>query len=674
MFGIGLGPMVLGTLVAIAGGLFTRRAWMLLRVIRSGQPDNRFQHIPKRLENEVVVTLGQRKLFQRLGPGIMHAMIFWGFLVLFTTILEAFGLVFNSDFALPFIGRMQGLGLVQDLAAVGVIAGVYMAVFFRKVRRDKRFIGSHTEEADFILLMILGIVGTYLLMTATTIALGTSDTFPAWMPVSNFISKVAFQHVSQSTNLALFYVFLWTHLLIILSFLVYLPYSKHLHIITSAFNVFFTRTEARGKLRTLNIDLDNLESSSLGAATMADMTWKQLLDPLTCTECGRCQDVCPAWNTGKELSPKLLIMGLRDHLFEEAPAMLAAGTAGPDGTRDTSGLAQLNPGIIEDQVLWDCTTCGACMQECPVNIEHIDHIVDMRRNLVMAESRFPAEAGTLLRNLEQAGNPWAMPQAERGAWADGLGVRVLEGDDEAPEYLYWVGCAGSYDDRARNISKAVVDLLQKAGVPFAILGSGEKCTGDPARRIGNEYLYQEIARSNIETLNRHKVRKVITNCPHCFNTLANEYPDLAEEVGTWEVLHHTQLLATLVKDGRLTPSQDVHGLLSYHDPCYLGRHNEIYDEPRRVLKAIPLLETVEMPRHKERGFCCGAGGARMWLEEPQGKRINVERMDEAASTGADMVGVACPYCLIMLDDAAKDRGDDVEILDVAQVVARAMPQ
>jgi Fe-S oxidoreductase len=318
-------------------------------------------------------------------------------------------------------------------------------------------------------------------------------------------------------------------------------------------------------------------------------------------------------------------------------------------------------------VVWDCVTCGACMQECPVNIEHVDHIVDMRRNLVMAESRFPAEAGTLLRNMESSQNPWGVPQSTRGDWAQGLGVRVLE-DGQAPEYLYWVGCAGSFDDRAKRISRAVVRVLQKAAVPFAILGTRELCNGDPARRIGNEYLYQELARQNIETLNGARVRKIIVNCPHCFNTIRNEYPDFG---GSYEVIHHTQLIDRLMREGRLKAGGAVDQLIAYHDPCYLGRHNGVYDDPRRVLERIPGVRTTELPRHHERSFCCGAGGSRMWMEEHLGKRINMERTEEAISTGADTLGVACPYCLIMLDDGAKAKGEVIRVLDVAQVVARS---
>jgi Fe-S oxidoreductase len=658
------GPAVLLIVLGLAGGIFSLRAWQLFQFVRLGSPVRRFDNLPKRVEREAVVVLGQRKLLQRLVPGLMHAFIFWGFLVLLTTIAEAFGEVVQRSFALPLIGHTRGLGLVQDLFAVLVIVGVEMAVFIRKVVRPERFTGSHLEEADFILLMIMGIVLTLLALNGAKIALGINESPAAWTPASNLVAQ-AFQEMTHNAADAFEHVFLWAHIVLILGFLAYIPYSKHLHIFVSELNVFFAKTKPRGKLDSLDLSPEALEAGTarLGAASVQDLTWKEILDTYSCTECGRCQDVCPAWNTGKPLSPKLIVMNLRDHVFEQGPKILQAKRAGQEPP-----TVPLNPDVVEDEVVWDCVTCGACMQECPVDIEHVDHIVDMRRNLVMGESRFPAEAGTLLRNLESSSNPWGQPQATRADWAKGLGVRVLE-DGRAPEYLYWVGCAGSFDDRAKRISQAVVRVLQQAGVPFAILGPRELCTGDPARRIGNEYLFQELARQNIETLSGAGVKTIVANCPHCFNTLRNEYPDLG---GTYEVIHHTQLFARLVEQGRLRPSHRVDEVLTYHDPCYLGRHNGEYDAPRRLLERIPGVTTTEMHRHAQRSFCCGAGGSRMWMEERLGKRINIERTEEAISTGASSMGVACPYCLIMLDDGAKAKGQAIEVLDVAQVLVRSL--
>jgi Fe-S oxidoreductase/nitrate reductase gamma subunit len=656
-----IGPAFLLLIAGTAGGLFLLRSYALFQFVRLGRPVDRFHDLPKRLENEAVVVVGQRKLLQRALPGVMHAFIFWGFLVLLTTIVEAIGEVFTRSFAIPLIGHSGWLGLIQDVFAVLVIIAVGIAVFIRKVQRPERFRGSHLEEADFILLMIMGIMLTLLALNGAKIALGINEAPKAWTPVSNLVAQV-FELMSQGTVDAFEHVFLWSHIVLIFGFLAYIPYSKHLHIFASEPNVFFANTQPRGKLRTLPIDLEGEGEMNLGAATVEDLTWKEILDTYSCTECGRCQSACPAWNTGKPLSPKLLIMNLRDHLFEKGPEIISARRQGAEYERET-----LNPNVIEDEVIWDCTTCGACLQECPVDIEHIDHIVDMRRNLVMAESRFPQEAGLLLRNLESSSNPWGADQSERANWARGLGVRILE-DGRAPEYLYWVGCAGSFDDRAKKIAQAVAKVLQKAAIPFAILGPGELCNGDPARRMGNEYLFQELARRNIETLDGKGVRKIIVNCPHCFNTLRNEYPDFG---GNYEVIHHTQLFARLLKEGRLRPTAEVNEVLTYHDPCYLGRHNDVYQEPRDVLDGIPGLSTREMPRHGARTFCCGAGGARMWMEERIGKRINMERTEEAISTGADTLGVACPFCLIMLDDGAKAKGEVIKVMDVAQVVAEA---
>ncbi len=647
----------------IAGGLFVRRARLLTRLVRLGRPVDRSGDLGVRVAREGTRVLAQRKLFQRPLPGLMHALIFWGFLVLLTTIVEVGGQFVRPAFEIPLVGGTRGLGLVQDLFAAGVLVGLAIALEIRLVQRPERLVGSHRTDAYRILGLIFWIIVTLFGARGARIALGYAP-HTWWTPVSTSASYL-FSWMSPGWQRAWMWALLSAHLSLILGFLVYLGYSKHLHIVTSSINVFFGSTRPRGRLTPLRIDLEaDAEDVRLGAGSLRDLTWKEMLDLYACTECGRCQSVCPAWNTGKPLSPKLLVMNLRDHLLEEGPRALEAGRTGAG--REPVPLV---PDVVDDEVLWSCTTCAACMRECPVDIEHIDHIVDLRRYLVMAESRFPSEAGALLRNLENASNPWGRPQAERAEWAAGLDVRVVREGEKAPEYLYWVGCAGAFDDRAKPVSRAVAGLLRRAGVSFAILGPREACTGDPARRLGHEYLFQTLAERNVGTLTDAGVQRIVANCPHCFNTLRNEYPDYG---GRFEVVHHTELLSRLVAEGRLRPTRPVRALLAYHDPCYLGRHNGVYRPPRRLLESVPDLRTVEMPRHAERGLCCGAGGARMWMEERIGKRINDERMDEAASTGADTVGVACPYCLVMLDDGARARGDGRTVLDVAQILARSV--
>ena len=656
---------LLVAMVIVAGGLAARRAQLLTRLVRQGRPVERSSDLPVRLAREGTRVLGQRKLFQRFVPGLMHALIFWGFLVLLTTIVEVGGQVVDPSFELSLIGGTRWLGLVQDLFAGGVLVGIGLALWIRLVQRPERFVGSHHGDAYRILALIFLIIATLLLGRGARIALGLAPDW-WWTPLSTAASAL-FGWMSPGLRRAAMWLLLWSHVALILGFLVYIGYSKHLHIATSAINVFFAQTKPLGYLTPLRVDVEaaaETDDVRFGAATLPDLTRKETLDLYACTECGRCQAACPAWNTGKPLSPKLLVMNLRDHLLAEGPNLLRAR-----GRGETVEASPLVPEIVDEEVVWDCTTCGACVHECPVDIEHVDTIVDLRRNLVMAESRFPPEAGGMLRALESAGNPWGMPQAQRASWADGLDVRVIGDGERAPEYLYWVGCAGSFDDRAKAISRAVALLLQRAQVSFAILGPRELCTGDPARRIGNEYLFQTLAERNVETLDGAGVTKVIANCPHCFNTLRNEYPDYG---GRYEVVHHSQLLGRLIDEGRLLPNARVPARVTYHDPCYLGRHNDVYRDPREALSAVPGVELVEMPRHAERALCCGAGGSRMWMEERIGKRINAERMDEAASTGADAVGVACPYCLIMLDDGSKARGDGTDVVDIAQLVARSL--
>jgi Fe-S oxidoreductase len=613
--------LALAAAIAVAGTLFARRALLLSRLVRMGRPAgiDRTGDRPERVREEAVVVLGQRKLLQRLIPGLMHAFIFWAFIVLFPAIFIAMIEIVDPDSA-PDWGWYDAL---SDVFCVLALIGVATAFYIRKVVRPRRFEGSHLGEADLILLWIAAIVSTLLALHATD-------------------SRV----------------FAWAHILLILGFLAYLPHSKHLHIATAAINVYFGRTRARGRLEPLKFDEETPEEEMrFGIGTVQDLTWKQMMDAFSCTECGRCQDACPAFATGKVLSPKLVIMGVRDHLFAEGPKALEGDYEGPL----VAETAQL------EEMAWDCVTCGACVQACPVNIEHIDHIVDLRRHLVMVESRFPSEAETMLRDVERQSNPWGKPQAERAGWAEGLDVRVLEPGDPVPEYLYWVGCAASYDERAREGARSTAKLLKAAGVDFAILGPLEACTGDPARRMGNEFVFQAYAEQNIETLNEVGVTKIVASCPHCFNTIANEYPDFG---GRYEVVHHTELLAQLVREGRLSPSASDEEI-TYHDSCYLARHNDVRAQPRELAAAVG--RPVEMERREERTFCCGAGGAHMWMEERAGA-INEERVRQAAETGAGTLAVACPFCTVMLDDGVRSSGNDMRVVDLATLLAEAVEE
>ena len=633
--------------LAVAGTLFARRAIFLTRLVRAAQPTERFDDLPGRSRNEAVIVLGQRKLFQRLLPGVMHALIFWGFLVLFPTIVMAMLAAVNREWSLPWLGSQGWFMALVDVFVLAVLAGVVLAFWIRKVMKPKRFDGSHLGEADFILAMIALVVLTLLGWHASRIAAGLNE-WPAQASfLSNAVSKVIpAPSVSER-------VFDWAHVLVILTFLAYLPYSKHLHIATAGINVFFSRTRRRGRLEPLRFDVPD-EEMRLGVGTVADLTWKEMVDSFSCTECGRCQDVCPAYETGKVLSPKLLIMGIRDQVFAEGPNLLARGELSPI----------VGNGVPEEMV-WDCVTCGACVHECPVSIEHIDHIVDLRRDLVMMQSSFPQEAESMLRDVERAGNPWGKPQGDRASWASELGVRVLEEGDEPPDVLYWVGCAAAYDERARKAAESTARLLQKAGVDFAILGAREACTGDPARRMGNEYVFQAYAEQNVATLNESRVTKIVASCPHCLNSLGNEYPDFG---GRYEVMHHTQLLADLLREGKLEPTARD-DRITYHDSCYLARHNDVRSEPRELVSAVG--QPVEMPRNGKRTFCCGAGGAHMWMEE-RGKPINEERVREAAETGAETLAVACPFCTVMLDDGVRSLGKQLRVVDVSTLLVESI--
>jgi Fe-S oxidoreductase len=696
--------IIIGLALTVAAfALAGRRSWWLLRVARSGQP------APERVEavrahpgrdagTQATEVIGQRKLLRWTVPGAAHALTFWGFIVLILTIIEAYGDLFSRTFAIPVIGHWAVTGFLEDLFAVGVLAGIITFAVIRlrddprREGRKSRFAGSHTGAAWLVLAGIFLVVATLLVYRGAQVNTGV---FP--YAHGAFASQIAAHWLAPlglAANKAIETAGILAQLAVILGFGVFVTYSKHLHIVLAPVNVLFSRRpDGLGALqpmrsggKVLDFEEADPDTDTFGRGKIEDFTWKGLLDMGTCTECGRCQSQCPAWATGKPLSPKTLIMDLRDHALAKAPWLLAGSDAEreelPAHVKQEAGRPLVGDaasgGVIDPEVLWSCTNCGACVQECPVDIEHIDHITDMRRYQVLIESSFPVEAASMLKNLENKGNPWGMGENKRLDWAEGLGFEVpvvdgKTGDDV--EYLFWVGCAGALEDRAKKTTQAIATLLHTAGVRFAVLGPAETCTGDPARRMGNEFVYSMLAQQNITTLNEAAAKTIVASCPHCFNTIANEYPQLG---GNYEVVHHTQLLARLVAEGRLTPVTPVQEKITYHDPCFLGRHNKVYSPPREIMEQVPGVQSQEMHRCKERGFCCGAGGARMWMEERTGKRINTERIDEALSTSPDTISTACPYCLVMLGDAIaakKTTGEakeSLEVTDVAQLLARSV--
>jgi Fe-S oxidoreductase len=695
---IAFGMAITVVALAIAG----RRFYWLSRLVRAGQPapDRTRGNIFRRAEAELTEVAGQRKLLKWTVPGTAHFFTMWGFTILLLTIIEAYGDLFQKNFHIPGIGRWAWIGFLEDFFAVAVLCALVVFTVIRiknapaRKERQSRFYGSHTGAAWVTLLMIAGVMVTLLLYRGAQVATHpTQFPYDDWAFASHLVGN-ALRPLGSGVNSVLATVFLILNVAVITGFLVFVSYSKHLHIFAAPLNVAFSRRpRALGALdKTPDMDMENVtEDTVFGVGLVEQFTWKQMLDFVTCTECGRCQSVCPAWNTGKPLSPKLLIMGLRDNMFSSANRLLeesAAGRAGAAGEAKecevgngaAGGVIEepktLVPFTIDPDVLWSCTTCGSCVEQCPVDIEHIDAIVDMRRYEVLMESRFPSEAGLMLRNIENQGDPWGLGQAKRTEWTEALDFEIPVVTGTIPddvEYLYWVGCAGALDERARKGVQATARMLHRAGVTFAILGPKESCTGDPARRLGNEYLYQEQAKANVATLKDAQTTKIVASCPHCFNSIKNEYPALG---GDFEVIHHAELLDRLVAEKKLVPGSGYAGTVTYHDPCYLGRHNRVFDEPRSVIDAIPGVRQVEMKRCRERGFCCGAGGARMWLEETIGTRVNMDRTAEALGTGADVVSTACPYCMIMLDDAvrANAKEDDVRVLDLSQLVEESLTE
>ncbi len=711
------------TLVVFA--LAARRVWWLFKLTTSGQPAPGHTDDPgRRVWTEISEVFGQRRLLKWSIPGLAHFFTMWGFFILLTVYIEAYGFLFQANFHIPIIGRWDALGFLQDFFATAVFLGITTFAIIRTVRnpreigRSSRFYGSHNGGAWLVLFMIFNVIWTYVLVRGSAVNNGT-------LPYGKgaFLSQLSgaiLRPLGQPANEIIETAALLAHIAVMLAFLVIVLHSKHLHIFTAPINVIFKRLpDGLGPLLPIEadgrpIDFENPpDDARFGRGKIEDFSWKAMLDFATCTECGRCQSQCPAWNTGKPLSPKLVIMDLRDHWMAKAPYILGEKQAQPlegldlestheqghhvpesgfgrvpghgpeQAARPLVGTAEQG-GVIDPDVLWSCVSCGACVEQCPVDIEHVDHIIDMRRYQVMMESEFPSELSMLFKNLENKGNPWGQNASDRTNWIDEVDFDVpVYGQDvesfDGYEYLFWVGCAGAYDDRAKKTTKAVAELLAVAGVKYLVLGAGESCNGDSARRSGNEFLFQQLAQQAVETLDgvfegvETVDRKIVVTCPHCFNTLGREYRQLG---ANYSVLHHTQLLNRLIRDKKLVPVSPVSQDITYHDPCYLGRHNKVFEAPRELIGAAGATLT-EMPRHAERSFCCGAGGARMWMEEHIGKRINHERVDEALATGAATVATACPFCRVMVTDGVNDRQEEagregVEVMDVAQILLASL--
>ncbi len=719
--------LVVGLLMTAVVGVFAlRRIWWLFTLVRSGQPaTGRTDDLGTRIRTQVEEVFGQTRLLRWSIPGLAHFFTMWGFFILLTVYIEAYGVLFSPKFAIPFIGHWPALGFVQDFFALAVLLGITTFAIIRlrtgpkEHGRESRFYGSHTGGAWLILFMIFNVIWTYALFRGSSVNNGNLPY--NWAAFFSHGMGKALEWLGPTGNEYLETVSLLLHIGVMLAFLIIVLHSKHLHIFLAPINVTFKRLpDATGPLLPMEYDgkpidfEDPDENAVFGRGKIEDFTWKGMLDFATCTECGRCQSQCPAWNTGKPLSPKLVIMDLRDHWMAKAPYLLGKDPgplegldleteheeahhvpesgfgrvpgSGPEQVaRPLVGTAEQG-GVIDPDVLWSCTTCGACVEQCPVDIEHIDHIVDMRRYQVMMESEFPSELSVLFKNLETKSNPWGQNAKDRLNWINEVefDVPVYGVDAESfdgYEYLFWVGCAGAFEDRAKKTTKAVAELLSIAGVKYLVLGAEETCNGDSARRSGNEFLFQQLAQVAVETLNgvfegvETVDRKIVVTCPHCFNTIGREYKQLG---ANFTVLHHTQLLNRLVREKKLVPVSPMNSDVTYHDPCYLGRHNKVYEAPRELIGASGVT-LKEMPRHAETGLCCGAGGARMWMEEHIGKRVNHERVDEALMTVSNGAKIAtgCPFCRVMMTDGLTDRqesgkGEGVEVLDVAQLLLGAL--
>ncbi len=674
-----MNPLLMTILLLAGWGIFAysaRRRWKLLRV---GVPEHRFDRPAERVRRTWTYAIVQTRMRRYPLAGAAHMLIFAGFVILLPRTLVLWGRGFDESFSLWVLGSHTLLGqtysFFKDVFAVLVILGTLVFLYYRIVARLPRM--TLSGEGLIILGIILAMMLADILYDGATLAskMSSPSVFLVCEPAGSFLAQSLFGANSKTLS-TLAHVGFWTHSCLVLLFLNLLPYSKHFHVITGIPNVYLQDLHSPGRLPPIeDIDGKLEREETLGIRRINQFSWKSILDFYTCTECGRCSDHCPATKTGKKLSPKHLTLDLRNFLYKNEPALVSrseprAEAAGSNGN-GAHGI-DLVDGIIDPEVLWACTTCRACEQECPVFISYVDKIVDMRRYLVQERSEFPAQLQTAFRGMESNANPWSFPSADRAKWAEGLGVKTLAEHPDAA-VLLWVGCAPSFDERAKKITVATVKLMQRAGVDFAILGTEEQCTGDPARRAGNEYLFQMFAKANVEVLNGYAVdkKKIITSCPHCFNTLLNEYPDFG---GKFEVIHHSTFLSDLVAQGKLKPTKRSDKKVVYHDSCYLGRYNEVYNAPREVLRSIPGLTVLEPKATRDRGMCCGAGGGQMFKEEEPGReRVNIARSEQLLETKPDAVASACPFCMRMLTDglAAHNR-ESLPQMDIAEMLLESM--
>jgi Fe-S oxidoreductase len=631
------------------------------QLLRSGRPDNRFDRLGERFQHMLVYAFGQKKMFDDPLAGFYHLLIFYGFLAVS---LRTLTMVLEGLFAgweLPLLHTPVGNAYLfsKDVFEFLVLIGLAFAVWRRGIQKKDRVIQSW--GAWLVIAFIAILMVTDLASEGARIAAG--DIEGSYLPISSIVAGL-FSNLETASLQTIYGWSWWIHLITLFVFANELPYSKHFHVYTALFNSFFANLQAPGKLPGMDLeDID--EDTTFGISTVTDFTWKQMLDMYTCTECGRCREFCPTTLTHKPLQPVLFLKAVRDQLYSEQSAILGAPG---DGSHQSEN--ELVPAIVDPEVIWACTTCRWCERACPLDITYVDKLVEMRRNLVLEKAEFPEEAQPAFRGYEVNGNPWQLPPEERGNWAQVLEVPLASEAGGDFEYLFFVGSPGSYDDHGKKVSEALVKILRKAGVKIAILGPEEASTGDAPRRLGNEYLFQVLAQQNIETMNGYGIKKIVTNCPHAFNTLAHEYPEFG---GDYEVVHGTQLVAELVRAGRVKLTGNLDIDLAFHDPCYLGRTNGEYDAPRFLLNAIPGVRVREAELNRERSMCCGAGGGRMWLEEKIGERINQTRFSQLEASGTSEVAVACPYCFSMLSDAQNELGrESVSTYDVIELVAKSL--